>query len=134
MLELAILGLLLESPMHGYELRKRLTGLLGAFRAFSYGSLYPALRRNDGALMTALAMIVAAVVVNRWNVTLSGLVVPPEWSPGVLGNLVATSYTPSWTEVAVTVGVLGYGLLAFTLGVKFLPIFQTAHQPGHSGD
>jgi DNA-binding PadR family transcriptional regulator len=31
--------------MHGYELRKRLTGLLGAFRAFSYGSLYPALRR-----------------------------------------------------------------------------------------
>ncbi|WP_194816494.1 PadR family transcriptional regulator [Nocardia sp. XZ_19_385] len=45
MLELAILGLLLEAPMHGYELRKRLTGLLGPFRAFSYGSLYPALRR-----------------------------------------------------------------------------------------
>ncbi|NKR66201.1 inositol-3-phosphate synthase [Rhodococcus hoagii] len=45
LLELAILGLLLESPMHGYELRKRLTGLLGAFRAFSYGSLYPTLRR-----------------------------------------------------------------------------------------
>ena len=45
MLELAVLGLLLESPMHGYELRKRLTGLLGAFRAFSYGSLYTALRR-----------------------------------------------------------------------------------------
>ena len=52
MLELAILGLLLESPMHGYELRKRLTGLLGAFRAFSYGSLYPALRRmhTDGLI------------------------------------------------------------------------------------
>ena len=45
MLELAILGLLHESPMHGYELRKRLRGLLGAFRAFSYGSLYPTLRR-----------------------------------------------------------------------------------------
>ena len=52
MLELAILGLLLESQMHGYELRKRLTGLLGAFRAFSYGSLYPALRRmqTDGLI------------------------------------------------------------------------------------
>jgi DNA-binding PadR family transcriptional regulator len=52
MLELAILGLLLESPMHGYELRKRLTGLLGPFRAFSYGSLYPTLRRmqEDGLL------------------------------------------------------------------------------------
>jgi DNA-binding PadR family transcriptional regulator len=44
-IEFAILGLLHEAPMHGYELRKRLTGLLGAFRAFSYGSLYPTLRR-----------------------------------------------------------------------------------------
>lgn len=57
MLELAILGLLLESPMHGYELRKRLTGLLGAFRAFSYGSLYPALRRmqTDGLIVEDVA-------------------------------------------------------------------------------
>jgi len=46
MLELAILGLLHEGPMHGYELRKRLITLLGAFRAaISYGSLYPTLRR-----------------------------------------------------------------------------------------
>lgn len=45
MLDMAILGLLLDAPMHGYELRKRLTGLLGPFRAFSYGSLYPALKR-----------------------------------------------------------------------------------------
>ena len=45
MLEIAVLGLLNESPMHGYELRKRLSTLLGAFRAFSYGSLYPTLRR-----------------------------------------------------------------------------------------
>src|ERR1700709_1947189 len=45
MLEIAVLGLLNESPMHGYELRKRLSGLLGTFRAFSYGSLYPTLRK-----------------------------------------------------------------------------------------
>jgi DNA-binding PadR family transcriptional regulator len=43
-LELAVLGLLHETPMHGYELRKRLNSLLGAFRAFSYGSLYPCLK------------------------------------------------------------------------------------------
>ena len=46
MLELAVLGLLHESSMHGYELRKRLTTMLGAFRAaISYGTLYPTLRR-----------------------------------------------------------------------------------------
>src|SRR5665647_1953708 len=43
-LELAILGLLAETPMHGYELRKRLNLLLGSFRALSYGSLYPCLK------------------------------------------------------------------------------------------
>ena len=45
MLELAVLGVLHDAPMHGYELRKRLTGLLGTFRACSFGSLYPTLRR-----------------------------------------------------------------------------------------
>lgn len=44
-LELAVLGLLHESPMHGYELRKRLNTLLGMFRAFSYGTLYPCLKQ-----------------------------------------------------------------------------------------
>jgi len=42
-LELAVLGLLQGTPMHGYELRKRLYTVLGAFRALSYGSLYPCL-------------------------------------------------------------------------------------------
>ncbi|MFF9626556.1 helix-turn-helix transcriptional regulator [Streptomyces griseosporeus] len=43
-LEFAVLGLLRESPMHGYELRKRLNTSLGVFRAFSYGTLYPCLK------------------------------------------------------------------------------------------
>ena len=43
-LELAILGSLHETPMHGYELRKKLNVMLGSFRALSYGSLYPALK------------------------------------------------------------------------------------------
>jgi DNA-binding PadR family transcriptional regulator len=43
-LEPAILGLLAGSPMHGYELRKRLNLMLGSFRALSYGSLYPCLK------------------------------------------------------------------------------------------
>lgn len=44
-LEFAVLGLLHEAPLHGYELRKRLTGVLGAFRVVSYGSLYPCLAK-----------------------------------------------------------------------------------------
>ena len=44
-LELAVLGLLHDGPVHGYELRKRLNLMLGWSRVFSYGSLYPALKR-----------------------------------------------------------------------------------------
>lgn len=44
-LEFAVLGLLHETPMHGYELRKRLSSVLGWTRMLSYGSLYPALKK-----------------------------------------------------------------------------------------
>ena len=52
MLELAILGLLKERPMHGYQLKKRLADTLGSFWQVSYGSLYPALKRlqREGAV------------------------------------------------------------------------------------
>lgn len=85
--------------------------------------LFPPLRRNDRALTLGLGLAVVSLVVNRWNVTLSGLVVPPSWSPGVLGNVVINSYAPSLVEAAMTLGIIGYGLFAFTLGVHHLPLF-----------
>jgi DNA-binding PadR family transcriptional regulator len=44
-IELAVLGLLHEGPMHGYELRKRLNLMLGWGRVLSYGTLYPTLKK-----------------------------------------------------------------------------------------
>lgn len=44
-LELAILGFLAERDMHAYELRRRITLLMGHARPVSDGSLYPALKR-----------------------------------------------------------------------------------------
>jgi DNA-binding PadR family transcriptional regulator len=49
MLELAVLGLLEDNDLHGYELRKRLGDLLGLRLAISFGSLYPALGRLEKA-------------------------------------------------------------------------------------
>jgi DNA-binding PadR family transcriptional regulator len=51
-LDLAILGLLNDQPLHGYELRKRLGESLGSTWGISFGSLYPALRRleREGAI------------------------------------------------------------------------------------
>lgn len=51
-LDLAILGLLKEQDLHGYELRRRLGELLGPIGRLSFGTLYPALNRleTNGAL------------------------------------------------------------------------------------
>lgn len=55
MLELAILGLLKERPMHGYQLSRELNDSLGGLWRVSYGSLYPTLRRleAEGAVKAA---------------------------------------------------------------------------------
>jgi len=47
MLELAILGLLTEESLHGYELKKQLADTLGFASGVSFGSLYPALGRLE---------------------------------------------------------------------------------------
>ncbi len=44
-LEFALLGLLSQTPLHGYELRKRMGAIFGPFRALSFSVLYPQLRR-----------------------------------------------------------------------------------------
>jgi DNA-binding PadR family transcriptional regulator len=48
-LELAVLGLLKEQPLHGYDLRKRLRATFGLLANLSFGSLYPALARLEAA-------------------------------------------------------------------------------------
>lgn len=86
--------------------------------------LVPSLRRNDRAVLLGLGFLVFGVIVNRWNTTLSGLVAPPHWSPGVMGGVISASYSPTLTEVAVSVGIVAYAWLAFTLAVRFLRIYD----------
>jgi DNA-binding PadR family transcriptional regulator len=56
-LEFALLGLLSQNPLHGYELRKRLTAIYGPFRALSFSVLYPQLRRmlENGLIQESVA-------------------------------------------------------------------------------
>ncbi|MFI9723392.1 PadR family transcriptional regulator [Streptomyces sp. NPDC052396] len=53
MLELAILGFLYETPLHGYELRKRIAALTGHVKPVAEGSLYPAVKRLEKAGLLA---------------------------------------------------------------------------------
>ncbi len=65
-IELAILGALRERPMHGYELKKRLSGTLGHFWSISFGSLYPALKRLETSKAIEKAYTVKEKTRNRY--------------------------------------------------------------------
>jgi len=66
-LDLAILGLLFEQEMHGYEIRRRLRDELGLFANISFGSLYPALSKLERA---------GAVAVTSEGPTGAGSIIP----------------------------------------------------------
>lgn len=86
--------------------------------------LTPRLRRSDLWVMAAMILAVIGVVVNRWNVTLSGLIVPLDWSPGVAEVFSVNTYQPAAVEWAVALGVVSYALLMFSLGLRFMPLFS----------
>jgi molybdopterin-containing oxidoreductase family membrane subunit len=90
--------------------------------------LWPRLRRNRYLVMMGTLMIIAGLVVNRWNVTLSGFVVPMDWSPGVLEIFSINTYTPSLAEWGVAIGIVGYSWLGCTLGVRYLRLYPYAVQ------
>ena len=83
--------------------------------------LTPYTRRDRFWRMVALALVVIGVVAYRWDTNLSGLLVVMPYAPGQQAIAYAT-YTPSFIEVVTGLGVLAYGLLAFSLGVRYLNV------------
>ncbi|MFC8708726.1 MULTISPECIES: PadR family transcriptional regulator [unclassified Streptomyces] len=71
MLELAILGFLYDAPLHGYELRKRITALTGHVRPVAESTLYPAIKRLEKAGLLERATEPGAVAAPRHVLTLT---------------------------------------------------------------
>ncbi|MBZ0285540.1 MAG: polysulfide reductase NrfD [Anaerolineae bacterium] len=98
-----------------------------------FGALVPAifllwgrLRRNRNAVMLAAVMVIAGLVINRWNMTLAGFVIPLDWSPGVRDVFPINTYEPAAVEWGVAIGIVAYSWFAFTLGVRFLNLYPAA--------
>jgi len=71
--------------------------------------------------MAALLMVVGGVVAYRWDVNLSGLLIVLSYLPGQPAVAYA-SYAPSLVEIMAGMGVIGFGLTAFSLGVRYLKV------------
>ena len=83
--------------------------------------LYKPTRLSPFWRMLGLAMIVGGVVAFRFDTNIVGFLAVISYLPGEA--LVSyTSYTPSIVEWAAGSGIIAYGLLAFSLGVKYLRV------------
>ena len=71
--------------------------------------------------MLALLFVVGGVVAYRWDTNISGLMVVLSYLPGD-PNISYASYHPSLIEFLVGGGIISYGLLAFSLGVRYLKV------------
>jgi Ni/Fe-hydrogenase subunit HybB-like protein len=69
-------------------------------------------RTNPTGLVTAAIFAVLGFVMNRLNISVTGM----EGAAGM-------RYVPSWMEVAVSVGLVALGFALFTLAVRYLPVF-----------
>ncbi len=78
----------------------------------------PAVRRNSGRLYGAALLVVAGFIVNRLNVSITGL-------EGAQGG----HYLPALGEGVVTIMLVAIGVAAFALAVRFLPVMAEVHEP-----
>jgi len=86
--------------------------------------------------MLAMALVVGGVIAYRWDTNLVGFLVVLSYLPG-LPAVTYTSYTPSLVEFMAGGGVVAYGLLAVSLGVRYLKVVdhdelheeEHAHEP-----
>jgi len=83
--------------------------------------LYRPARLSPFWRMLALAMIVGGVVAFRFDINIVGQLAVVSYLPGQPA-ISYTSYTPSLVEWASGMGIVAYGLLAFSLGVKYLRV------------
>ncbi|GAA2960064.1 MULTISPECIES: PadR family transcriptional regulator [Streptomycetaceae] len=72
MLELSILGFLYDTPLHGYELRKRITALTGHVKPVAESTLYPAIKRLEKAGLLARETQPGSTAAPRHVLTLTG--------------------------------------------------------------
>lgn len=74
------------------------------------------LRSNVRGLYAVALLVVAGFVVNRLNVSVTGL-------EGAMGG----HYVPAWSEVAVSLMLVAAGFALFRLAVRYLPVYPEAH-------
>ena len=75
--------------------------------------LIPKVRESPKGLYLAAVVCLLGFVTNRMNVAITGM----EAGTG-------QHYFPKWTEITITLAIIGFGFFVFAVAVKYLPIFS----------
>lgn len=73
-------------------------------------------RTNLNTIFKVNIIVIAGVMLNRMNVCLFSMEQFNMWK--------GFSYTPSWMEFAVSLGIISLGVLLFKMSAKYLPLFS----------
>jgi molybdopterin-containing oxidoreductase family membrane subunit len=94
--------------------------------------LWSAAKKSESTLFIGAGMAVVGLIMNRWNTTMIGFLTPLTTEPALTYPVVPT-YTPAFSEWAVGLGIVAGVILAFTLGMRFLPAFRPggSHSEAH---
>jgi len=119
LIDLSHRGALQLIPKGGYEARLFLLELILCSAAPILLLMVPKVRESAKGLYLASVLCLLGFITNRMNIAITGM----ETSAG-------QQYFPKWTEIVVTLAIVGVGFLIFALAVRYLPIFSHEIVPG----
>ncbi len=90
--------------------------------------LKKSLRRNPVLRMLALLLVVGGIVAYRWDTNLAGQMVLLTYLPQEISARY-TEYFPSAIEFITGAGIVAYGLLVFTIGVRYFKVVDHTVMP-----
>ncbi len=85
--------------------------------------LVPSWRKNARLQIWATGMVVIGLILYRWDTNMLGQMVVYSYLPQNAAALF-TSYLPSLVEIGAGSGVVAYGLLVFSIGVRYFRIID----------
>jgi Ni/Fe-hydrogenase subunit HybB-like protein len=78
----------------------------------------PKVRQNATGLFAGALLIIIGFVVNRLNISITGM---EAWAK--------VSYFPSWMEIAITLMIVTTGFMVFGVAARYLPVFNHGAEP-----
>ncbi len=102
----------METYLYWFEM---LVGVITPIILFSNARI----RKSKNGLFAGAVMVIVGFITDRLNVSITGM----QASAGV-------SYFPSWMETSITLAIVTFGFVVFSMAAKYLPVYEGQSHEG----